>query len=195
MRPYSFAVGMAVLLAAAFSGEHARAQSAREKAMSHLAAAKKAAGYEVSDLYDHLCARLLVGAQLPYGRIQRPDNERDPAKFREEPVKALIDQCGEEWAAQLMGRYAYRPRAGAPRDKGDIGGRKNGVLVMCEVMMPDGKTPHPSNSRASILDDPDAWFGFEQEYFLYKNGKPLENLKASDFVSASRANTWFGPVT
>jgi len=51
--------------------------------------------------------------------------------------------------------------------------RTNGVLVMCEVMMPDGKTPHPSNSRASILDDTGAWFGFEQEYFLYKNGKPL----------------------
>ena len=51
--------------------------------------------------------------------------------------------------------------------------RKNGVLVMCEVMMPDGKTPHPSNSRATILDDPGAWFGFEQEYFLYKDGRPL----------------------
>jgi glutamine synthetase len=51
--------------------------------------------------------------------------------------------------------------------------RKNGVLVMSEVMMPDGKTPHPSNSRATILDDPGAWFGFEQEYFLYKDGKPL----------------------
>jgi hypothetical protein len=50
--------------------------------------------------------------------------------------------------------------------------RKNGVLVMCEVMMPDG-TPHPSNSRATILDDPGAWFGFEQEYFFYKDGRPL----------------------
>jgi glutamine synthetase len=50
--------------------------------------------------------------------------------------------------------------------------RKNGALVMCEVMLPDGK-PHPSNSRATILDDPDAWFGFEQEYFLYQNGRPL----------------------
>src|SRR5213079_322729 len=53
------------------------------------------------------------------------------------------------------------------------GARTNGVLVMCEVMMPDGKTPHPSNSRATILDDPGAWFGFEQEYFLYKDGAPL----------------------
>jgi len=51
--------------------------------------------------------------------------------------------------------------------------RKNGVLVMCEVYMPDKTTPHPSNGRATIPDDPGAWFGFEQEYFLYKNGRPL----------------------
>jgi len=51
--------------------------------------------------------------------------------------------------------------------------RVNGVLVMCEVMMPDGVTPHPSNKRATILDDDGAWFGFEQEYFLYKDGRPL----------------------
>ncbi|MBX7208705.1 MAG: glutamine synthetase beta-grasp domain-containing protein [Verrucomicrobiaceae bacterium] len=51
--------------------------------------------------------------------------------------------------------------------------RKNGVLVMCEVMMPDGKSPHPSNTRAGIPDDPGAWFGFEQEYFLYQDGRPL----------------------
>ncbi len=51
--------------------------------------------------------------------------------------------------------------------------RTNGVLVMCEVMMPDGKTPHPSNKRATILDDAGAWFGFEQEYFFYKDGRPL----------------------
>ena len=50
--------------------------------------------------------------------------------------------------------------------------RANAMLVMCEVMLPDG-TAHPSNSRASIPDDPDAWFGFEQEYFLYRDGRPL----------------------
>ena len=50
--------------------------------------------------------------------------------------------------------------------------RKNGALVMCEVLMPDG-SPHPSNSRATILDDPGAWFGFEQEYFLMHNKRPL----------------------
>ena len=51
--------------------------------------------------------------------------------------------------------------------------RNNGVLVMCEVMMPDGETPHPSNARATILDDPDTWFGYEQEYFLWEDGAPL----------------------
>jgi glutamine synthetase len=50
--------------------------------------------------------------------------------------------------------------------------RKHAYLVMCEVLLPDG-TAHPSNSRATIPDDPDAWFGFEQEYFLYKDGAPL----------------------
>jgi glutamine synthetase len=51
--------------------------------------------------------------------------------------------------------------------------RTNGVLVMCEVMMPDGVTPHPSNKRATVLDDEGAWFGFEQEYFFYQDGRPL----------------------
>jgi glutamine synthetase len=50
--------------------------------------------------------------------------------------------------------------------------RKNGVLVMAEVMLPNGD-PHPTNARATILDDPGSWFGFEQEYFLYQNGRPL----------------------
>src|SRR5476651_713556 len=53
------------------------------------------------------------------------------------------------------------------------GARSNGVLVMCEVMMPDGVTPHSTNKRATILDDPGAWFGYEQEYFFYKDGRPL----------------------
>ena len=52
------------------------------------------------------------------------------------------------------------------------GARTNGALVMCEVMLPTAE-PHPSNKRATILDDPGAWFGYEQEYFFYKDGRPL----------------------
>ncbi|HKF47041.1 MAG TPA: glutamine synthetase beta-grasp domain-containing protein [Terracidiphilus sp.] len=52
------------------------------------------------------------------------------------------------------------------------GSRKSAYLVLCEVNHPDG-TPHASNMRATAEDDPDLWFGFEQEYFLYKDGRPL----------------------
>lgn len=45
--------------------------------------------------------------------------------------------------------------------------RKNGYLVMNEVLNADG-TAHESNGRATIDDDDDDfWFGFEQEYFLW----------------------------
>src|SRR6185312_7307311 len=50
--------------------------------------------------------------------------------------------------------------------------RKNGVLVMCETFLASGAA-HPSNSRATIPDDPDCWFGFEQEYCLWKDGAYL----------------------
>jgi glutamine synthetase len=52
-------------------------------------------------------------------------------------------------------------------------GRENGFIVMCEVMMPDGVTPHPSNTRATVPNDETLWIGLEQEYFLYQNGRPL----------------------
>ena len=54
-------------------------------------------------------------------------------------------------------------------------GRKNGFLVMTEVLSADG-TPHPTNGRAMIDDeDEDFWFGFEQEYFLVdpETSRPL----------------------
>jgi glutamine synthetase len=50
--------------------------------------------------------------------------------------------------------------------------KKNGFLVMAEVLLPNGQA-HPSNSRATVVDDPDTWFGFEQEYFFFKDGRPL----------------------
>ena len=52
-------------------------------------------------------------------------------------------------------------------------------LVMCEVLNPDGSV-HESNSRAqlrSVLDagagEQDPWAGFEQEYTLFQDGRPL----------------------
>jgi glutamine synthetase len=54
-------------------------------------------------------------------------------------------------------------------------GRRDGYLVMTEVLSANGKA-HPSNGRATIEDkDDDFWFGFEQEYFLWDpaTNKPL----------------------
>jgi len=46
-------------------------------------------------------------------------------------------------------------------------------LVLCEVMYPDG-TPHLTNIRSLITsEDNDLWFGFEQEYTMTQNQKPL----------------------
>ena len=51
--------------------------------------------------------------------------------------------------------------------------RENAYLVMCEVLNADG-TPHASNARALIEDDSsEFWFGFEQEYVLMENGRPI----------------------
>jgi len=47
--------------------------------------------------------------------------------------------------------------------------KRTKIYVFCEVMNPDG-TPHTTNTRASIEDDKDFWFGFEQEYFI-REGK------------------------
>ena len=43
--------------------------------------------------------------------------------------------------------------------------KKDGFIVLSEVMHPDG-TPHSTNYRATIENDPDLWVGLEQEYFL-----------------------------
>jgi metallo-beta-lactamase class B len=79
----------AIVLVAAVGGATGTAQSPREAARVHLAAAKQAAGYEVSDLYDHLCSRLIIGATMPFGRIIPPDNDRDPKRFHAEPVRVF----------------------------------------------------------------------------------------------------------
>ncbi|MDP9053553.1 MAG: glutamine synthetase beta-grasp domain-containing protein, partial [Acidobacteriota bacterium] len=50
--------------------------------------------------------------------------------------------------------------------------RKDAYIVLSEVMHPDG-TPHSTNMRATIENDPDLWVGLEQEYFLYQGGRPL----------------------
>jgi metallo-beta-lactamase class B len=82
-----YAIAMCVALTGA--GVIARAQSGRDALERHLAAAREAAGYEHADLYDHLCARLLVGPSMGAGRTPQPDNYRSPKNFHAEPVKVF----------------------------------------------------------------------------------------------------------
>ncbi|TAL51172.1 glutamine synthetase [Patescibacteria group bacterium] len=52
------------------------------------------------------------------------------------------------------------------------------ILVLCEVMNPDG-SPHPSNTRAKLREvaartiQHEPWFGIEQEYTLFQGQRPL----------------------
>ena len=50
--------------------------------------------------------------------------------------------------------------------------RISAYLVLCEVLNPDGSA-HASNTRGAFNDDTDLWLGFEQEYTLMSNGRPL----------------------
>ncbi|MER7543324.1 glutamine synthetase GlnII [Actinomadura sp.] len=51
-------------------------------------------------------------------------------------------------------------------------------LVLCEVFLVDG-TPHETNQRAKLRPiaeqyaDQDSWYGIEQEYTFFKDGRPL----------------------
>ncbi len=56
---------------------------------------------------------------------------------------------------------------------------KGGYVVLCEVFNSD-MTPHESNTRAPLREvlanggeELKPWFGFEQEYFFMKDGRPL----------------------
>ena len=76
--------------------------------------------------------------------------------------------------------------------------RKNGYLVMTEVLNSDG-TPHISNGRAMIDDDDnDFWFGFEQEYFLWDTetklplGFPRDQTPQGQFYCSVGASNAFG---
>ena len=76
--------------------------------------------------------------------------------------------------------------------------RRNGWLVMNEVLNSDGSA-HESNGRASINDDDDDfWFGFEQEYFLWDPetnlpiGFPKDDTPQGQFYCSVGAKNNFG---
>ena len=67
-------------------------------------------------------------------------------------------------------RTIDRVRADATRTSPGL----EGTYVMCEVLNANHE-PHETNTRTNCtnLVSDDWWFGFEQEYFMYKDGRPL----------------------
>src|SRR3954466_10417550 len=53
------------------------------------------------------------------------------------------------------------------------------ILVLCEVLLPDDVAPHATNTRAACVEVAEKFksqeplFGLEQEYTLFKKGRPL----------------------
>ncbi len=99
---------------------------------------------------------------------------RSKTKIVEGPIKSVKDL--PEWSfdgsstQQAEGHYSdclLKPVRMIPDP-----GRANALLVMCEVLNPD-HTPHVSNMRSKIVDEPELWFGFEQEYVFMKDGRPI----------------------
>ena len=64
------------------------------------------------------------------------------------PALGLRRQLDAPGRRRQLGLHAEAGRGRIPTRR-----RANGALVMCEVLMPD-RTPHPSNTRATIPDDP-----------------------------------------
>ena len=89
----------------------------------------------------------------------------DPAKLKLEDLPMWgFDGSSTQQAEGKSSDCLLKPVALFPDSS-----RRNGFLVMSEVLLPSGEA-HPTNARATIPDDPDAWFGFEQEYFFFQNG-------------------------
>ena len=114
------------------------------------------------------------------------DGQKPTAKLRSktkiiDSVKALGDL--PEWGydgsstEQATGHFSdllLRPVKMLP----DPLHRDGDVLVLCEVLNPDG-TVHPSNTRAFLRQvaekykEHECWFGIEQEYTLFEGNRPL----------------------
>ncbi len=103
-------------------------------------------------------------------------NLRSKTKILDEDFKGDLKDC-PMWSydgsstKQAEGRFSdclLKPVRIVPDPE-----RANGWLVLCEVLNPDG-TPHDTNHRSKIQDDPDFWIGFEQEYTLVEDdGRPI----------------------
>ena len=71
-------------------------------------------------------------------------------------------------------------------------------LVLCEVLVPDTLLPHPTNRRAAAVEvaksfaDQEPWFGMEQEYTFFEEGRPMGWPKAGYYYPAPQGPYYCG---
>ncbi|MEO8216838.1 MAG: glutamine synthetase beta-grasp domain-containing protein, partial [Acidobacteriota bacterium] len=113
---------------------------------------------------------------------QRPTSKlRSKTKILDEPVKRVEDL--PEWGfdgsstSQAEGHFSDLKLQPVRIIKDPLHGEDD-VLVLCEVLNPDGSV-HWSNTRARLREidekfrSEETWFGIEQEYTMFEGNQPL----------------------
>jgi glutamine synthetase len=105
-------------------------------------------------------------------------NLRSKVKILSKKDSITLSDC-PEWSfdgsstKQAEGHYSDRILKPVALYQNSMdGGSYVSYFVLCEVMNPDG-TPHESNIRHILPDYDNVWYGFEQEYTILKDGRPI----------------------
>ena len=115
-----------------------------------------------------------IDGQKPTAKLRSKTKIIDSVKSLSDIPEWGYDGSSTEQATGHFSDLLLRPVKMVP----DPLHRDGDVLVLCEVLNPDG-TVHPSNTRAFLREvaekykDHDCWFGIEQEYTLFEGNRPL----------------------
>jgi glutamine synthetase len=115
-----------------------------------------------------------IDGQKPTAKLRSKTKIIDSVKALGEVPEWGYDGSSTEQATGHFSDLLLRPMKMLP----DPLHRDGDVLVLCEVLNPDG-TVHPSNTRAFLREvaerykEHEAWFGIEQEYTLFEGNRPL----------------------
>jgi glutamine synthetase len=115
-----------------------------------------------------------IDGQKPTAKLRSKTKIIDSVKSLSDVPEWGYDGSSTEQATGHFSDLLLRPVRMVP----DPLHRDGDVLVLCEVLNPDG-TVHPSNTRAFLRQvaerykEHDCWFGIEQEYTLFEGNRPL----------------------
>ena len=104
------------------------------------------------------------------------------SRARTTPDLGLRRQLHQAGRRPQLGLHAQAGRAFIP-----TASARTACSCMCEVMMPDGKTPHPSNTRATILDDAGRLVRFRAGIFPLQGRPPARLSRRRRLSGAARS--------